>query len=300
MMSSSYHNPVMLQECIEGLNIQPSGKYVDVTFGGGGHSKAIFNELKEGQLFAFDQDKDAEQNAWEAENFEFINENFAHLKRFLMLHNGVPVNGILADLGVSSFQIDEPIKGFSYRFDAPLDMRMSKNLRYTAADIINNYTEKKLLDLFTYYGEIRNSKTLASHIVQTRLGRRIETTTDLVNVVKPVIKGNPPRYLSQLFQSLRIEVNKEIEALQDLLVQALDVLDVGGRLVVMSYHSLEDRLVKNFMKYGTFGREPIKDEKGQFTLPFKLITKKPVMASEAEVERNPRARSARLRIAEKV
>ncbi|MDB5228100.1 MAG: rRNA ((1402)-N(4))-methyltransferase RsmH [Bacteroidota bacterium] len=296
-----YHIPVMLDECIDGLQIKADGIYVDVTFGGGGHSKKILERLGEkGKLLAFDVDKDAAKNKIDDPRFILIQANYRHLKRFLKLHGVTSVNGILADFGISSYQIDEPSRGFATRFDAPLDMRMDVTQPVSAKDVVNNYSSEQLQNILGFYGEVSNAKTLANKIIEQRAVSPIETTKDLVEVCKMVAKGIEVKYLSQVFQAIRIDVNDELNAIKDFLKQSMEVLDEGGRLVIMSYHSLEDRLTKNFMKYGVFDAEPEKDLYGNFEHHLKVITKKPIEASREELKKNPRARSAKLRIAEKV
>ncbi len=298
---SNYHNPVMLQECIDGLAIKKDGTYVDVTFGGGGHSKEILKHLgKEGRLLAFDQDADAQQNIIDDERFVFIDQNFRYLKNFCRLHDAIPVDGILADLGVSSYQFDQAERGFSIRFDAELDMRMNQASDLSAKEVVNNYTEAELHRIFGIYGEIQNAKSLANTIVTARLNAPIITVADLKNVISARIpKGKENKYLAQVFQALRIEVNQELEALKDFLIQTADVLAVGGRLVVMSYHSLEDRLVKNFIAKGKFSGEVEKDFFGNDQKPFDAVSRGAITASEEEIFSNNRARSAKLRIAVK-
>jgi 16S rRNA (cytosine1402-N4)-methyltransferase len=296
-----YHNPVLLEKSIEGLNINPNGTYVDVTFGGGGHSIAILQKLQEGRLVAFDQDSDSLKNTIIDDRFVLINHNFQFLKNFLRLHNAQKVNGILADLGVSSHQFDVPERGFSTRFDAPLDMRMSINQQVTAADIVNSYSEQELQILFRNYGEIKNSRCFSNAIIETRKSSTINTTAELIDCIKkcfPEFKKN--KYLAQVFQALRIEVNEEMQALKQLLQQAEESLIPGGRLVVISYHSLEDRLVKNFIKSGNFKGVVEKDFYGNPIVNFKPITRKPIVPDAIEIENNSRARSAKLRIAEKI
>ncbi len=296
-----YHIPVMLSECIDGLNIKPDGIYVDVTFGGGGHSKEILKRLSEkGKLFAFDVDEDAKQNVPTDNRFTLIQANYRHLKRFLKLHGATRVHGILADFGISSHQIDEPSRGFATRFDAPLDMRMNTREGISAKDVVKTYTAEQLQNILGFYGEVINAKTLANKIVEQRSIQPIETTKDLVDICKTVSKGIEVKYLSQVFQAIRIEVNDELNAIKDFLQQSDEVLDEGGRLVIMSYHSLEDRLTKNFMKNGVFEGEPEKDIFGRFEHHLKVITKKPVEAGAEELKKNSRARSAKLRIAEKI
>ena len=296
-----YHVPVMLNECIDGLNIKPDGVYVDVTFGGGGHSKKILEQLNEnGKLFAFDVDEDAKRNVPDDKRFTLIQANYRHLKRYLKLYGIKKVNGILADFGISSYQIDEPSRGFATRYDAPLDMRMNNKDGISAKDVVNNYSAEQLQNILGYYGEVINAKTLANTIVEQRANHPVETTKDLVDVCKMVSKGIEVKYLSQVFQAIRIEVNDELNAIKDFLQQSEEVLEKGGRLVIMSYHSLEDRLTKNFIKNGVFEGEPVKDVFGNYEHHLKAITKKPIEASVAELKVNSRARSAKLRIAEKV
>lgn len=295
-----YHVPVMLNECIDGLKIKPDGIYVDVTFGGGGHSKKILEQLSEkGKLFAFDVDDDAKRNVPNDKRFTLIQANYRHLKRYLKLYGIKKVNGILADFGISSYQIDEPSRGFATRFDAPLDMRMNNKEGISAKDIVNTYSAEQLQNILGFYGEVINAKTLANTIVEQRAINPIETTKDLVDVCKMVSKGIEVKYLSQVFQAIRIEVNDELNAIKDFLKQSEEVLEEEGRLVIMSYHSLEDRLTKNFMKNGVFEGEPEKDVFGNFEHHLKVVTKKPIEASYEELKINSRARSAKLRIAEK-
>ncbi|MBV8388817.1 MAG: 16S rRNA (cytosine(1402)-N(4))-methyltransferase RsmH [Mucilaginibacter sp.] len=298
---SNYHVPVMLQECIEALNIRPDGTYVDVTFGGGGHSREIMKHLgKDGRLLAFDQDADAQQNIIADDRFEFIDQNFRYLKNFTRLHNAIPVDGILADLGVSSYQFDQAERGFSIRFDAELDMRMNQSSGLSAKEVVNNYSEADLHRIFGIYGEIKNAKSLAKSIVTARLNGPLNTVADLKNAISNLIpKGKENKYLAQVFQALRIEVNQELEALKDFLIQSADVLVPGGRLVVMSYHSLEDRLVKNFIAKGKFSGEVEKDFYGNDQKPFDAVSRGAITASEEEIKNNNRARSAKLRIAVK-
>ncbi|WP_158825079.1 16S rRNA (cytosine(1402)-N(4))-methyltransferase RsmH [Mucilaginibacter lacusdianchii] len=300
-MVSNYHNPVMLQECIEALAIKPNGTYVDVTFGGGGHSRAILKHLDEGgRLIAFDQDADAQQNLIEDERFEFVDQNFRYLKNFCRLHDAVPVDGILADLGVSSYQFDQADRGFSIRFDAELDMRMNQSSELTAKEVVNNYAEADLHRIFGVYGEIQNAKSLAKTIATARLNGPINTIADLKNIIQGLIpRGKENKYLAQVFQALRIEVNQELEALKEFLTQAADVLAPGGRLVVMSYHSLEDRLVKNFIAKGKFSGDVEKDFYGNDQKPLEAVSRGAITATEDEIKENNRARSAKLRIAVK-
>jgi 16S rRNA (cytosine1402-N4)-methyltransferase len=298
---SEYHVPVMLKECIDGLNIDPDGTYVDVTFGGGGHSREILKHLgPKGRLIAFDQDADAQRNIIDDERFVFVDQNFRYLKNFCRLHGAIPVNGILADLGVSSHQFDEADRGFSIRFDAELDMRMNQLGELTAKDVVNNYSVADLHRIFGIYGEIQNAKSLAETIATARLNTSIVTIADLKNAISNRIpKGKENKYLAQVFQALRIEVNQELEALKDFLMQSAEVLGVGGRLVVMSYHSLEDRLVKNFIAKGKFSGEVEKDFYGNDNKPLDAVSRGAITASAEEITNNNRARSAKLRIAVK-
>jgi 16S rRNA (cytosine1402-N4)-methyltransferase len=296
-----YHQPVLLNECIEGLKIDPNGTYVDVTYGGGGHSKAILAQIKEGRLIAFDQDEAAEKNKAETSKLIFVRQNFKYLKNYLRLHNALPVNGILADLGVSSHQFDTAERGFSTRFEAELDMRMDTHSQKTAKMVLNEFSEEQLKEIFKVYGEIPNASKLAYRIVHERKLKPINKVSELKNIIAPLVtRGKENQYLAQVFQALRIEVNNEMQVLKELLVQSLEVLDKGGRLVVISYHSLEDRLVKHFMRKGKFEGEVEKDFFGNSLVPFELITKKPLIPEAAEMEQNPRSRSAKLRIAEKL
>jgi 16S rRNA (cytosine1402-N4)-methyltransferase len=298
-----YHQPVLLQECIDGLAIKPDGLYIDMTFGGGGHSKAILNKLNGGKLFAFDQDADAKENANQINNpaFTFIEANFRYARRYLKLHGVQQVDGILADLGVSSHQIDSPQRGFSTRFQADLDMRMDQQGTLTAKTIVNTYTEEGLHKILGMYGEVKNAKTLAASIVKERFSKPLHTVNDLKNILnKFAPRGRENKYYAQVFQALRIEVNEELKVLEELLEQSAVFLKPGGRLVILSYHSLEDRLVKNFINKGKFSGEPEKDMYGNLQVPFRPVNKKPLEASEEEIARNNRARSAKLRIGEKI
>jgi 16S rRNA (cytosine1402-N4)-methyltransferase len=299
---SSYHTPVMLNEALDGLSIKPSGTYVDCTFGGGGHSKAILSKLDNtGKLVAFDQDKDAISNAPDDERFLFIPQNFRHLQRFLQLHKIKEIDGLLADLGVSSHQFDEASRGFSIRFNAPLDMRMDNRQPLTAADIINTYPAVKLHKIFEQFGEVTNSKTLAEAIVGQRKMTEMQTVEQFKKALQGLVKGNPNKYFAQVFQALRIEVNDELGALKEMLQQSVDLLKPGGRIAVITFHSLEDRLVKNFFKEGTFEEQETDSIYGNKPVSrFKIITKKPVIATAEEIKANPRSRSAKLRVAEKV
>jgi 16S rRNA (cytosine1402-N4)-methyltransferase len=297
---NNYHTPVLLQECINGLDIWPAGIYVDCTFGGGGHSKAMLQQLNEnGKLIVFDQDEDARKNLPNDERVIFVPQNFRHLQRFLRLHKAPKVDGILADLGVSSHQFDEAERGFSIRFDAALDMRMDQRQTLTAADILKDFSESQLHKMFEQYGEVTNAKTLAKTIVIQRAVAPIRTINEFKNAVHAVVKGNPQKYFAQVFQALRIEVNDELGALKDLLQQALAVLKPGGRIAIITFHSLEDRIVKNFFKNGTFEDTAIDDLYGhRFKNPLKVITKKPITATDKELKENSRSRSAKLRVAE--
>ncbi len=297
-----YHNPVLLKESIEGLLIQQSGIYVDVTYGGGGHSHEILNNLGEdGKLYAFDQDEDAIKNELEDERLTLIHQNFRHLKNFLKLYNAYPVDGILADLGVSSHQIDVPERGFSTRFDGDLDARMDQNQLKSAKEVINTYNENELKLVFQNYGEIANSGKLARTIVEQRVNGEINTTAQLKKAISNCIPPNfDHKYLAVVFQALRIEVNEELESLKEFLLQTVQALKPGGRLVVISYHSLEDRLVKNFIKSGNFKGELEKDFFGNIISPFKQISRKPITPDDAELKINNRSRSAKLRIAERL
>lgn len=296
-----YHQPALLQESIEGLNINPEGVYVDLTFGGGGHSKEILKHLSpKGRLIAFDQDADAQQNIQDDARFIFVDQNFKYLKNFLRYYNALPVDGILADLGISSYQIDTAARGFATRFDGPLDMRMSQNQKFSAQELVNTYSQEALKEVFEKYGEIDNASKLASQIVLARAESQISTTAQFKETIRKCTpKHQENKYLAQVFQAIRIEINDEMEVLKNMLLQTLDVLKVGGRLAVISYHSLEDRLVKNFMKTGNFEGELHKDFYGKVETPWQLISRKPIIPNEKEIDANPRARSAKLRVAEK-
>jgi len=299
-MSNAYHNPVLLKETVDGLNIDPNGIYVDVTFGGGGHSREIMKRLgPKGRLYAFDQDEDALANAIDDERFTLINENFRFLKRFLRFHGVRQVDGILGDFGVSSHQFDVAERGFSTRFNATLDMRMNQKGELSAYEVINDYSETDLSKMFFEYGELKNARAIASTIVESRTHAPIKDTDQLKQILVkflPAHKSN--KILAQIYQAIRIEVNQEMEVLKEFLQQSLEVLKPGGRLSVISYHSLEDRLVKRFIKNGMFEGEPERDLFGRYEVPFKGIGKL-IVPSEEEIERNNRARSAKLRIAEK-
>ena len=302
ILESSYHTPVLLDETIEALKIQPGGVYVDCTFGGGGHAKAILEKLSdEGKLVAFDQDEDARKNVPKDERIIFIPHNFRHIRRFLRLHEINAVDGILADLGVSSHQFDEPERGFSIRHDAELDMRMDKRQTKTAYDIISNYSEQQLHKIFEQFGEVTNAKTLARTIVQLRSTTSLKTISGFKNALRGIVKGNPNKYFAQVFQALRIEVNEELAALTELLQQIPSMLKPGARAAIITFHSLEDRIVKNFFKNGTV--EQTEENPYMMTEKLnelKMITKKPITPTEKEIKTNPRARSAKLRVAEKV
>ena len=296
-----YHIPVMLNESIEGLNIKPNGTYVDVTFGGGGHSRRIMECLGEGgHLYAFDQDEDAAKNVIDDSRFTFIQQNFRYMKNFLQLYCGGKVDGILADLGVSSYQFDTPEKGFSTRFNGRLDMRMNQNAAVDASSIVNTYDVSSLASVFSRYGELRNAMSIADAITMAREVKPIETTDELKEAVARFLpRGSENKVLAQIFQALRIEVNEEMKVLEAFLSQCADVLNPGGRLVVLSYHSLEDRLVKNFMKTGNADGNLEKDFFGNQLTPYKLMTSKPIIPTDEEIRMNSRARSAKLRVAER-
>ncbi len=303
MLESQYHIPVMLQECIEGLNIKPDGLYVDLTFGGGGHSREILKHLDGGHLYGFDQDKDAVKNAesFDSNKFTLIEGNFRYLKRYLKAFGIKQVDGILGDLGISSHQIDDGERGFSTRFNAELDMRMDQSADLTAKTVVNTYSADALHKLLGMYGEVRNAKTLASAITAERINNEIKTVEDLKRVLNRFAKrGKENRYYAQVFQAIRIEVNQELKALEEMLIQCEEVLKPGGRLVIMAYHSLEDRMVKNYIAKGKVQGELEKDFYGNVLKPFNAITRKPIEASEEELKINNRARSAKLRIAEKI
>ena len=295
-----YHSPVLLNECIEGLNIKPTGIYVDVTFGGGGHSKEIMKHLDGGKLFAFDQDADAYENNLPQDGFKLIDANFRYLRNFLRMEGVKKVDGILADLGVSSHQFDVAERGFSTRFEGELDMRMNPKSDLSAKEIVNDYSEENLANVLYKYGELKNSRRIAKEIVSARQVERINTTTELIVVVAKIV---PEKYrnqfLARIFQAIRIEVNDEIVALEEMLLSAVDMLNPGGRLVVLSYHSLEDRLVKNLMKKGNLEGNTEKDFFGNLIKDLKEINRKVIVATADEVKQNSRARSAKLRIAEK-
>lgn len=296
-----YHVPVLLKQSIDGLKINPDGIYVDLTFGGGGHSAEILKRLgSEGKLFGFDQDPDAEANAFEDERFKLISANFRFLQRFLRVEGIEKVDGILGDFGVSSHQFNEAERGFSTRFDAKLDMRMNQNQKLSAYEVVNEYSEEDLRELFYRYGELKNAPNLARLIVEQRVEKEIETSGELKELVWPwLFKGKQNKVLAQIFQAIRIEVNQELEVLKELLKQCEDVIKPGGRLSLISYHSLEDRLVKRFIRNGMFKGEPERDLYGRYYVPFKKIGKMQIPTKE-EIKENPRARSAKLRIGERL
>ncbi len=298
---AEYHNPVMLQESVSGLDIKPSGIYIDLTFGGGGHSKAILNLLGEnGKLYAFDRDPDAAENQMDDDRFELIAQDFKFLKNYLRFYRIDQVDGILADLGVSSHQFDEAKRGFSIRFDGPLDMRMDQKSPLTAATVVNDYSEEDLANVLFQYGELRNSRRIAQIIVNARTTEKIKTIEELKRVLQPITPGGREnKFLALVFQAIRIEVNNELESLKAFLEQSIELLKIGGRLSVITYHSLEDRLVKNIMQKGKFSGEIEKDFYGNKLTPFELINRKPILPSSEEIAANNRARSAKLRIAEK-
>ena len=296
-----YHSPVLRQLSVDYLVTNPDGVYVDVTYGGGGHSRTIMDKLGNGRLVAFDQDADVQSQLIEDERFTFVASNFKNLGRFLKYHQAYPVDGILADLGVSSHQFDTPERGFTYREDGILDMRMNTSVGKSAQDIVNQYDEKALSDIFYRYGELSDGRTLARRILKAREEQPITTTQQLVEALRPsLLRGKENKSLSKIFQAIRIEVNQEMAVLESFLTQTVDALKVGGRLVVISYHSLEDRMVKNFMRSGNLEGEVEKDFFGNPQTPFKLITRKAIVPDTEEINTNPRARSAKLRVAEKI
>lgn len=300
--AETYHVPVLLHESVDGLSIKPKGIYVDVTFGGGGHSREILSRLEAGggHLYSFDQDADAEQNVVSNPRFTFVCSNFRYLKNWMRYYGIEGIDGLLADLGVSSHHFDDETRGFSFRFDAPLDMRMNKRAGKTAADIINDYEEDALADVFYLYGELKNARKIAATLVKARLGKRIETTTDFMTAVEPLFKKEREKKdMAKLFQALRIEVNHEMDALREMLHAATELLKPGGRLSVITYHSLEDRIVKNVMKAGNPEGKVEQDFFGRTETPFRLVNNKVIVPSSEEQEKNPRSRSAKLRIAEK-
>lgn len=299
--AETYHVPVLLRESIDGLDVKPGGVYVDVTFGGGGHSRELLSRLgPDGHLYAFDQDADAERNAIDDSRFTFVRSNFRYLSNWMRYYGVEGIDGLLADLGVSSHHFDDETRGFSFRFDALLDMRMNKQAQLTAADLVNNAEEQQLADIFFLYGELRQARRLAAAVVKARVRKPVETTGDLVTVVEPLLQhGHEKKDMAKLFQALRIEVNQEMAALKEMLAAATRLLNPGGRLSVITYHSLEDRIVKNVMKSGNAEGRVERDFFGQSSCPFRLVNNKVTVPSEEEQERNPRSRSAKLRIAEK-
>ncbi|PID89742.1 MAG: 16S rRNA (cytosine(1402)-N(4))-methyltransferase [Bacteroidia bacterium] len=295
---SEYHIPVLLKESIEGLNINPNGIYVDATFGGGGHSREILSKLDKGKLIAFDQDSDSQANSIEDERFILIQHNFRYLRNFLRYHKIAQIDGLLADLGISSHHINTPERGFSFRFDAELDMRMNQNTRKTAKEVINSYESSALMTIFKEYGEIKNAKKLTEQICVYREKQKIERIADFVEIIKNLIPVKyKNKYLAQIFQALRIEVNDEMAVLKKMLQQTVGIIKENGRLVLISYHSLEDRLVKNFIRSGTFDGKVEKDLYGNYYAPFEAVNRKVIVPNEDELKENKRARSAKLRIA---
>ena len=295
-----YHNSVLLKECVEGLNINPSGTYVDATFGGGGHSKLILEHLNQGHLYAFDQDENAQMNTIKNNQFKIIHANFRHLRNFLRMEGVEKIDGLLADLGVSSYQLDVAKRGFSTRFEGDLDMRMNQNATFSASNVVNEYSHEALANVFYKYGELRNSRNIAAAIIKAREITEIRTTQELIKIIThmaPEKKRN--QFLARVFQSIRIEVNDEIKALEEMLLDAVDMLNEGGRLVVLSYHSLEDRIVKNLIKKGNIEGRLEKDFFGNPIKQLEDLTRKAIQASKKEILDNTRSRSARLRIAEK-
>lgn len=296
-----YHTPVLLKESIDGLQIKPDGIYVDVTFGGGGHSREIIKYINKGKLVAFDQDDDALPNLIDDKRFIFVNHNFRFLNNFLKYHKIDQVDGLLADLGVSSHHFDDPERGFSFRFDGELDMRMNQSAQTSAKNVVNEYKEERLAKIFWEYGELKNSRNLAKAIVDQRGNKKIETIKEFTDVLMPYLpKHAEHKFLAKVFQALRIEVNREMEFLKDMLSQTIKVIKPGGRLVVITYHSLEDRIVKNFIKNGLFEGEVEKDFFGNIEVPFKAVNRKIIVPGEDEIKENNRARSAKLRIAERI
>ena len=308
MCEPAYHIPVLLDESVNGLNIKPLGIYVDVTFGGGGHSKEILSRLNgKGRLFSFDQDADAEKNIEASEGFTFVRSNFRYLKNWMRYYGVEKIDGLLADLGVSSHHFDDESRGFSFRFDAPLDMRMNKRAGKTAADVVNEYDEERLADIFFLYGEMKNSRKIASMLVRARQNKPIQTTLDLITAVRgqqtptnTMAESREKKDMAKLFQALRIEVNHEMDALKEMLLSATELLKPGGRLSVITYHSLEDRMVKNVMKTGNAEGKRVQDFYGKVETPYRLVNNKVIVASADEQQKNPRSRSAKLRIAEKL
>ena len=300
--AETYHVPVLLKESVDGLDIKPDGVYIDVTFGGGGHSKEILTRLgKKGHLYSFDQDADAEKNIVNDDRFTFVRSNFRYIKNWMRYYEVDKIDGLLADLGVSSHHLDDENRGFSFRYEAPLDMRMNKRAGQTAADILNNYSEEQIADILYIYGELKNARRIASAIVKSRQSKRVETTGDLLNATTGLFaKEREKKEMAKLFQALRIEVNHEMDALKDMLNGAQDLLKEGGRLSVITYHSLEDRIVKNFIKAGNAEGKVNQDFFGRIEAHFRAVNNKIVVPDESEQESNPRSRSAKLRIAEKI
>ncbi len=298
----NYHIPVLLKESVDNLHIQAGGTYVDVTFGGGGHSKAILERLgKSGKLFGFDQDEDAEKNIPSSKQFTFVRSNFRYLSNFMDWYSVEEIDGLLADLGVSSHHFDDETRGFSFRFDGELDMRMNKRAGKKASDILNDYTEAALANVFYLYGELKNARQISRAVVSRREQKKIITNQDFLEILKPFFqREKEKKCLAQVYQSLRIEANREMDVLKEMLLQACELLKPGGRLVVITYHSLEDRLVKNFFKSGNFEGIVEKDFYGNIQSPFKIINHKVIVPGNEEIERNPRSRSAKLRVAEKI
>ena len=301
MEETVYHIPVLLKESVDGLQVVPDGIYADMTFGGGGHSREIVSRLgSNGHLYAFDQDADAERNAVPDARFTFVRSNFRYLKNWMRYYGVEQLDGLIADLGVSSHHFDDPGRGFSFRFDGVLDMRMNQRAELTAADVVNDYPEDRLADLFRIYGELKNARRLASLLVKARSGRRIGTTAELMDITKGLFeRDREKKETAKMFQALRIEVNREMDALQEMLSAAAELIRPGGRLVVLTYHSLEDRMVKNLIKTGNVEGRQVKDFYGNVECPFRAVNNKVIVADDAEQARNPRSRSAKLRIAEK-
>ena len=300
--AETYHVPVLLNESIDGLDIKPDGIYIDVTFGGGGHSKEILRRLgKKGHLYSFDQDPDAEKNIVNDDRFTFVRSNFRYLKNWMRYYGVDHIDGLLADLGVSSHHFDDETRGFSFRFDAPLDMRMNKRAGTTAAEILNNYDEEQLADIFYIYGELKNARKIAATIAKARNEKKIETTDDFLHVTEKLFqREREKKEMAKMFQALRIEVNHEMDALKEMLNGTKDLLCEGGRLSVITYHSLEDRIVKNMMKAGNVEGKIKQDFFGRIEAPFRLINNKVIVPSDEEQQQNPRSRSAKLRVAEKI
>ncbi len=299
--NNTYHVPVLLKESVDGLSVRPGGVYVDVTFGGGGHSREILSRIgSDGHLYGFDQDADAQRNIIDNDHFTFVCSNFRYLKNWMRYYDVDGVDGLLADLGVSSHHFDDESRGFSFRFDSPLDMRMNKRAGKTAADILNDYAEEQIADIFYLYGEMRNARSIAAAVAKARAEKRIETTSDFIAIVEPFFRREREKKdMAKLFQALRIEVNHEMDALKEMLMAATEVLKPGGRLSVITYHSLEDRIVKNVMKAGNAEGKLNQDFFGRIENPFRLVNNKVIVPAPEEQERNPRSRSAKLRIAEK-